>query len=156
MNKVITAFICFTALQISAAAQTPPLKQVQWLAGTWVMKMKQGTAYETWHIVNDSTFESRSYIVKTNGDTIPQESVKLVCRNAVCYYMPTVPNQNNGQAVSFRITLINSKGFTAENPQHDFPQRIIYLLKSPTSLYASIDGTYNNKYAKEEYNMKRE
>jgi len=115
--------------------------------------MKNGSAYETWHYVNDSTYQSTAYIKKASGDSIPQESVKLVYRAGKMFYIPTVPNQNNAQPVTFTITKIDAKGFVAENPEHDFPQRITYTLKSPGHLYALVDGTVNGKYRKEKFDM---
>ncbi len=42
-----------------------------------------------------------------------------------------------------------------KNPAHDFPQRIIYSLKSPTQLYARIEGTINGEFKKQEFNMEK-
>lgn len=136
-----------------AIAQTNKLPGLQWLKGTWVVQLKDGAAFEEWHYVNDSTYKSESYIVKTNGDTIPQESVILVYRNKQMFYIPTVHGQNNGKPVPFKITSIKATGFVAENPEHDFPQRIIYILKDARHLHASIEGMHNNKFEKQEYNM---
>lgn len=159
MRKIITVTAILLTLQTIVnrlTAQSTKLKQLNWLTGKWVMQVKKGTSYEIWGIVNDSTYQSHCFIITPNGDTIPQESAKLVCRSGICYYIPTVPNQNNGHAVTFKITALSKKGFVAENPEHDFPQRITYTLKSADKLFASVDGKYNNKFMKEEYNMTRQ
>jgi len=150
---VLLTLLVFTGLQ--ATAQNNKLPGMHWLTGTWVMQMKNGAAYETWHYVNDSTYKSEAYIVKATGDTIPQEKVMLVYRNGEMFYMPIVNGQNDGQAVSFKITSAKADEFVAENPQHDFPQRIIYILKDTTHLYARIEGMNKGKFEKEEYNMSR-
>jgi len=149
-NICILMFIANTAI-----SQKNKLQTLQWLTGTWVMHMKNGAAYEIWEHVNDSTYQSHSYIIKTSGDTVIQESVKLVYRDGKMLYIPTVPGQNNNQPVPFIITQLTENGFVAENPEHDFPQKIVYLLKSTVHLYASIEGVYKNKFSKEEYNMEK-
>jgi hypothetical protein len=150
---VIATIVCFIAQP--AVAQNNKLPGWQWLKGKWAMQLKAGTAYEIWHYVNDSCYKSESYIVKASGDTIPQENVMLVYRNNEMFYIPTVNGQNNGQAVSFKITSAKAHEFVAENPEHDFPQRIIYMLKDATHLYARIEGMNKGKFEKEEYEMKR-
>jgi hypothetical protein len=38
-----------------------------------------------------------------------------------------------------------------ENPQHDFPQRIIYWVGKDGALHAKVEGTVNGKAAAEEW-----
>jgi hypothetical protein len=44
------------------------------------------------------------------------------------------------QEASFRSTAVSDSGFTVENPDHDFPQRIIYRRRGADSLVARIEG----------------
>ncbi|HEV8356864.1 MAG TPA: DUF6265 family protein [Gemmatimonadales bacterium] len=41
---------------------------------------------------------------------------------------------------SFTSTAVTDSSFTVENPQHDFPQRIIYRRRGADSLIARIEG----------------
>jgi hypothetical protein len=49
----------------------------------------------------------------------------------------------------------NAIQWTFENPEHDFPQRIIYRLETGDALYARVEGTENGKFNKEEFYLKR-
>jgi hypothetical protein len=138
------------------AQKKKPLTQFNWLLGTWTMKDKDGTSYETWHYVNDSTFQSRAYLVRGSKDTVEQEAVKLVYRGKALYYIPTVNGQNNHQPVTFKITSVKKNEFISENPKHDFPQRVAYRLEAPGKLYAWIDGTNAKKqFKKIDYHMEK-
>ena len=56
-----------------------------------------------------------------------------------------------------RIKLIraNANEVVFENPQHDFPQRIIYSLKDGGRLTAAIEGTKNGKTRRVELNYQQ-
>jgi hypothetical protein len=54
------------------------------------------------------------------------------------------------------MTEINDKGFVAENPEHDFPQKITYRLKDDNTLFAMIDGKIKEQYRKQEFLFTRQ
>lgn len=127
----------------------------RWMIATWKSPAKNGNLYEVWNVVNDSTFQSKGFLIKNTGDTLLMESVKIECKQKQFYYTSTVQNQNNQQPVPFKITSVSEKGFTAENAEHDFPQRISYERKSNSQLYAFIDGTFNGKYVKKDFHYEK-
>jgi hypothetical protein len=141
--KKITGILVFAAIvSFTVVKQTSSFEQLQVLAGgTWVMKAKTSTICEEWEKKNNNLLTSRSYRVK-GKDTTQQETVALSLQANEIYYTSTVPDQNNAKPVPFK--LIESKGmkFTFSNPQHDFPQRIIYEFVNRDSLHAWIEGTY--------------
>ena len=68
--------------------------------------------------------------LKVNGqDTIILENLILSYKDDAYWYIPTVPDQNDGQPVPFKMTKYDALEVTFENPEHDFPQRIVYSLK---------------------------
>jgi hypothetical protein len=92
---------------------------------------------ETWLPMSDSSFSGQSTLYKKTTETVPQETIQLICRNKQYYFIPTLPGKN---PVEFRITTFNKNGFTAVNPDHDFPKRIIYTQFKKDSLHAVVDG----------------
>jgi hypothetical protein len=50
---------------------------------------------------------------------------------------------------------LSGKKVVFENPQHDFPQRIIYWLEGDNALHAKIEGTYKGQAESEEWVWKR-
>jgi len=142
MKKPLAAIIiCMTVLSFKPVPKIDNTKKFEWLKGTWMMKRKNGGAImETWIISNDSTLNGESLNISATGISKVLESLELAYRNGEYYYISSVKGQNNNQAVSFRITSHSETGFVAENPQHDFPQRITYELIGKDSIHAFIDG----------------
>ncbi len=149
---VIFSFCCLLlSLAQKSNGKKSKLNEFKWIVGTWKMPLKNGALFEKWKVVNDTIFQSAAYKVKNTGDTIRMESVKIEYKDKSYYYTSTVADQNNQQPVPFKITSHSKTTFTAENPQHDFPQRIVYELKGDGKLYAFIDGKLNGKYIKNEF-----
>lgn len=126
--------------------------QLKWMQGVWKINTSGGVIMEEWKITNDSTLSGKSFFVKNNTDTVPQEKIELVFRNGNWHYIPTVKNQNNNQPVAFKVILIKGTEFISENPAHDFPQRIAYR-RIGSFLYASIEGNRNGKYSKQNFDF---
>jgi hypothetical protein len=138
-----------------AQYQQEDFKKLHDLQGGWVMKTKKGLLVEQWTIVNDSLLTSRSYII--NGkDSTALETVQLSYSNGSINYTPSVPNQNGGLPVNFRLVSIeNGSEFGFENKEHDFPQRIIYRLGKKT-LNASISGETSSGFKEQQFNFTRQ
>lgn len=150
MRKNIVSLFIFLGVTITASAQKA--EQVKWMAGTWKINTGNGAIVEQWKTINDSTLAGISYFVKGNTDTIPQETIELSFRNGEWHYIPTVKNQNNAQPVPFKIIFLKAQEFIAENPAHDFPQRIAYR-RIGNRIYASIEGRRNGKYGKQNFDF---
>ena len=117
-------------------------QQMYALQGTWVMREKQNTLlFESWEKINDSLLQGKSYVLdEKNMKLIPGETVQLKHTVEGIFYVPVVNGQNNGLPVSFKLTSAENNKFVFENAEHDFPKRIVYVLRSKESLYAYVDG----------------
>ncbi|HEX5026116.1 MAG TPA: DUF6265 family protein, partial [Agriterribacter sp.] len=114
------------------------MKAFEWLAGNWRMEKKNGLLVERWEQVSDTGLNGSSYFVHAVGEKL-LEKIQLIYTNGQYCYVPTVVDQNSGNAVRFVITSITQRGFVAENPQHDFPRRVTYQSISKDSIHAWID-----------------
>jgi hypothetical protein len=108
--------------------------------GSWESQRKSGIMEESWRPVDDSSMAGRSILKKPDGSSQLFEDIELAYRDNAYHYVVTSPSENGGDRVSFRITSFTDSGFTAENPLHDFPKRIIYRHILPDSILATIDG----------------
>lgn len=62
----------------------------------------------------------------------------------------------SGQAeTAFKLVRASANEVVFENPQHDFPQRIIYTLKEDGKLVAAIEGAKNGKSRRVEFSYQR-
>ena len=106
------------------------------------MKTSKGILYEGWQKINDTLLQGGSYKIKGH-DTIYLERVSLKHTPKGIFYVPIV-KENNMQTVSFKLTSHNNNSFVFENPEHDFPKRVIYELVSSDSMHAYIDDGINS------------
>lgn len=120
------------------------LESANWLLGEWKNASANGVYTETWKQENDSLFTGESYYI-IEKDTPSAEAVRLEQHGADLFYIPTVRDQNNNQPVSFKLTSSSDKELVFENPEHDFPQKIVYTRINTDSLLASIMGPREGK-----------
>ncbi len=100
-----------------------------WLNGTWEMPKPNGSyRLETWE-ETDRRMMTGKGLKLVGTDTTLLESIQLYADRKDVWYVPTVANQNDGAAVAFKMVSSTNHQYVFENPQHDFPQRIVYHLK---------------------------
>ena len=152
--------ICLTVLWLSAYIVNPAvppdseLHKAEWLLGTWENKTSRGSIYERWTRKSDLEFAGLSYRMNQT-DTVILETIRLVENADGMFYIPTVPNQNQGKPVTFSLKSITSSGMEFSNPAHDFPQEISYTRITPDSLVAEISGMRNGTLRRQTFPMKR-
>jgi len=118
------------------------------------MLTKRGAICEEWKKVDKNYLQNRGYMIR-GADTIVSERVALTKTKDGIFYTSTVEDQNNKQPIAFTMTKSESNVFVFENPEHDFPKRIVYRFITNDSLYAFIDdGTEAGK--KQNFYYKRQ
>jgi len=142
MTRTFLALLLATVSSFSFA-QANTLMNYKWLEGVWQQK---GTdRFEKWTFASDTIANGLAYILSDDGEAVPDEILQLIATGGKVYYMPLVKNQNGGRVVQFLIVKSNEQMFVAENPQHDFPQRIVYKRKSATEMMAYIETLQKKK-----------
>ncbi|MDV6170381.1 DUF6265 family protein [Flavobacterium sp. DG1-102-2] len=130
------------------------IKKAEWFIGNWQNTTDEPNFGETWKQANDSVLKSKAYFVK-NGQISYYEFVTLVESAGKLNYIVTVPNQNEGEAVSFEMTSANENQLVFENPKHDFPNKIIYNKVGNDSLVAEISGMQDGKPTTQKFAMRK-
>lgn len=140
MRKIITySGIIFLLLSFSYISDNRKVfKKLYKLEGVWRMETKKGFMYEEWKKMDKNHLQSRGYMIR-GVDTINTERVSLTRTKENIFYTPTVENQNDKKPIAFKLTSSTGNVFVFENPEHDFPKRIVYNLVSTDSLHAYID-----------------
>jgi len=140
---VIIAALGLSAFIISGDSKT--FKKLYTLEGTWKMNTRRGAVCEEWKKMNKNYLQNKGYMIQ-GKDTIISERIALTNTKEGVFYTSTVEEQNNKQPVAFKMTGSENNMFVFENPQHDFPKRIVYKLVTADSLHAYIDdGTETGK-----------
>lgn len=150
MKTCILVWVGYLGWMAPLGAQ--PVDTFAWLKGTWIYPMSRGAMMETWQSRADRSLEGQSFLIRQT-DTLLQESIRLIYQDGSWHYVPTVVNQNGGSPVYFKIIWHQRQEFIAENPQHDFPQRIVYRRIGP-HLYASIEGRKGGHYRKQNFDFR--
>ena len=123
----------------SSLSQTPVrsyvLDEFDWLIGTWQGQTDGGASFfETWCPVNDSTWAGHGFRV-VDGDTVFGEALRLECRGGRIVYIADVAH--NAAEVGFDLVSATDTSAVFENPSHDFPQRLAYVLTRATGASAT-------------------
>jgi hypothetical protein len=117
-------------------AEASGIEQLRWLAGCWEMHRGTRTSFEMWMPPAGGLMLGASRTVSA-GEVVEFERMQLAEQGGKLVYT-ALPS---GQAeASFTSVAVSDEGFTVENLQHDFPQRIIYRRHGADSLVARIEG----------------
>jgi hypothetical protein len=129
-----------------------PLEKFAWLEGEWYGTDGEEVMQEKWKKVNDDLFTAHSFIL-VGTDTVFQEYVKLQDVNDTVYYVVFIHGVPD--STSFMLTKYEKDEAVFQNPDHDFPQTIVYRRAGDDSLYASIEGLVAGKTRREDFPYRR-
>lgn len=130
----------------AAAAQAPtlspadPLARLAWLAGCWIADGAEPGSGEQWMPLAGGTLLGMGRTVR-DGKTLEHEFMQIrALPDGRLVYIA----QPGGQAATrFVSTTVGDTEVVFENPQHDFPQRVIYRLGEGGRMKARIEGLRN-------------
>ena len=118
--------------------QTPTLADISWISGDW--QTEPGGRRQTeehWTNVAGASMLGMSRTV-TGDKTVEFEYLRIEQRADGIYYVAHPKARCPG--TDFKLTRASATEAVFENPQHDFPKRIIYQKTANDGLTASIDG----------------
>jgi hypothetical protein len=147
---LFSVLITPTILALSPA--DPVFKKLWILEGLWRMNTGKGLIFEEWSKTDDNTLSGRSFNV-SGSDTVVWETIRLALDADGIGY--TVTGPNGDKSVRFQLTEHGDNRFLLENPEHDFPQRIIYTVITSDSVVARIEGLSKGKPAGSNFYFKR-
>lgn len=153
---------CLLPLFLSAQIENPKriFREMKALEGTWYMPTDRGDRLEIWSVEDDSTLVGRGLRIRIeNGDTVKLETMRIEWRDTNITYYATVRGQNDNKPVAFQLTDADPyEGYLFENPKHDDPQKIRYLLLGNRELQVKTEGKRagSNRPTITEYVFERE
>ena len=140
MIKACVLAVMFTFL---ISTQTPTLADISWISGDWQTEPGgRRQIEEHWTPVAGGSMLGMSRTVA--GDkTVEFEYLRIEQRADGIYYVAHPKARCPG--TDFKLTRASATEAVFENPQHDFPKRIIYRKSGGDVLTASIDGGEGTK-----------
>lgn len=142
------------ALAVPVGASSPqpsPLERLRWMAGCWERSGGDLVVEEHWLEPRGGVMLGVSRTIR--GDrAVAYEFLRIAERedgDVVLWAQPS------GQALTeFRATALSDTLAAFHNPEHDFPQRVIYR-PGPDSLFARIEGTAGGRERAVDFRMAR-
>ena len=136
-------FAAMFAIAILINPQTPTLTDIAWISGDWQTEPGgKRQIEEHWTNVAGGSMLGMSRTV-AGEKTVEFEYLRIEQRADGIYYV--AHPQARCPGTDFKLTRASSTEAVFENPQHDFPKRIIYRKGADDSLTASIDGGEGTK-----------
>jgi hypothetical protein len=128
-----------------------PFNDLEWLVGGWARVEGKVRMEECW-------LPARGGIMLgLHRDVFSREKaffeylrIGLDGKDLVYYASPL-----GNKATPFRMKSLSENKVVFENPDHDFPQRIIYMLKDRTTLVARIEGREEGEEKSSQWEWKR-
>lgn len=142
--KLLFSLIVLSLFPIYVFSQEtkPTLEGLSWIAGCWESNKTNSTSSERWTKPSGKMMLATSQTV-VKGKTVGFEFLRIVENDSGIFYI-SKPSQNK-EETAFKLIKFSSNEVIFENPEHDFPQRIIYRLEKDKSLFARIEGKNKGK-----------
>lgn len=139
MLRTVALFLIVTvAFLTSASTQTPTLTDIAWISGDWQTEPGgKRQIEEHWTTVAGASILGMGRTV-AGEKTVEFEYLRIEQRADGIYYFAHPKARCPG--TDFKLTRASATEAVFENPQHDFPKRIIYRKTGDDSLTASTDG----------------
>lgn len=146
----------FSLIFLLAACVSEAFSQTDlptFLQGTW--KMENREVYENWEMQGNRSMSGTSYRI-VNGEENITEYLEISQKGDEIIYTATVPTQNEGRGIEFVLHQPDDMTFSFENPEHDFPKKIIYQKRSDSEIYVMVSdgGNQGFSYTMERVNIK--
>ncbi|HXF48539.1 MAG TPA: DUF6265 family protein [Verrucomicrobiae bacterium] len=147
----LAVLVLFVPFFPRAQDKKTTLADLRWLSGCWDDGDTLGRYEEHWMKPAGTSVLGMSRTV-ADGETIAYEFLRIQeQKDGAIYY---VANPSGQKPDSFKLVKSERNMWIFENPQHDFPQKVIYRLNGD-SLIARIEGTADGKVRGIDFPMKR-
>lgn len=121
-----------------------------WLAGHWKTSNGKTTTEEIWLAPADGLMVGAG---RTAGGKKPFfEFLRIEARGDALVF---VAQPRGAAPTEFAAIKVEADSVTFENPQHDFPQRVIYRRAGADRLDARTEGTVDGKLQGEDWHYER-
>lgn len=155
-SKLLVMAALFTAACCPAAAPNSPvpasdgsLPGLAWLAGSWATD--DGSTEEHWTAPRGGSMMGAGRTVK--GDkTVGYEHLRIAGKDGQIAYHAMPVGQ---PPATFKLVEKTDRKLVFADPEHDYPQRVIYEKITDDHLVARIEGTKNGKSDSSSWSLRR-
>ncbi len=149
MKKIV--FLAVIGM-IPVAALPGAIDDLAWLSGCWMSSNQEPGSAEHWMLPAGGTMIGMNRTVR-GGKTVAFEFMRIVEQEDGGLEFIASPSGQN--TTGFTMINVTNREVIFENPDHDFPQRIIYRLVSDEELLGRIEGTIDGVERAADFPMKK-
>jgi hypothetical protein len=124
------------------------------LVGRWESTDARTQQIEEWAVDQGKDLRGKGFVME-GADTSYIEFLSIKFEGNTPVYSAQVSNQNKGDVIPFRMSAQSKDVIEFSNPEHDFPQKIVYRLQNDSMLQAYIEGPRNNSTTRVTFDFKR-
>ena len=150
LSRVVTVALATVLLTCQTASfarndvmNVSGISDLAWIAGSWQTDSSgRLISDEHWAKPAGGVMIGMSRTIA--GDNLVSfESLRIEQRGDAIFYVASVKGRCPG--TDFKLTRATAQEVIFENPEHDFPKRIIYRKKSATEMTAQVDAGEGTK-----------
>ncbi|MBL7946529.1 MAG: hypothetical protein JNN32_10745 [Flavobacteriales bacterium] len=136
------------------AAEPGKTVAIEGLYGEWLDIQDSGRTlvHERWERGTDGTPSGMGYVL-SGKDTVFIEHLALLKVRDTLHYAVSI-GADGGEAVLFKL-VHDQDSLVFTNPDHDMPQRIVYVPEGPDAWHAIVSGTLKGTTAVDHYHFER-
>ncbi len=127
-------------------------RRFEWLTGTWTLTLEENS-FETWEVTEDGLSGTSYQII--GGKKVVREKITLQHKDGDIWYSARAMGQNSGKTVPFRLSSQDEHIYRFTNPNHDFPNTIVYERLDENHILAWIEGVYQGVPRRVDFPMER-
>lgn len=128
-------------LLVAALAPSSSVQDLAWMSGCWASVGGEAGSGETWTAPAGGTLLGVSRTVK-GGKTVAHEFMQI--RETGPGQIAFIALPSGQKEANFPLVRLSGQEAVFENPQHDFPQRVIYR-RDGDSLTGRIEGSIGGR-----------
>ena len=155
MRNFVTSLLVIATLLVfpsSPRAQDSDLASLSWLAGCWASESGETGSGEQWTPLAGGTMLGLGRTIK-DGKTVEYEFLQIRKNTEGKVVYVALPSRQ--KETTFTATSVAESSVTFENPQHDFPQSIVYRLLPGNRLVVRIEGKQDGHVRGVDFPMRR-
>jgi hypothetical protein len=150
--KVILLCLLLSAPLARTQEKSFTINDLAWLKGCWSLNRNGRETTEHWLKPAGETMLGISRTI-SDGKTVEFEFTQI--RQEANGEIHFIAKPSGQPEATFKLIKGSANEVVFENPQHDFPQRVIYRLQSEGSLLGRIEGVSKGKEKSVDFPMTR-
>jgi hypothetical protein len=140
MNRsslLLGVFVLASSAHAQAPTAKPTLQDFAWLTGHWRIEQADRLVDEQWMAPAGGLMMGMARTVQAGKVREYEFTLLRQEPNGDIFYVASPSKQTE---TSFKLTSLRDGKAVFENPEHDFPKKVIYAKRADGSLLAAIEG----------------